>query len=157
MVAVESWNPERAAAAIATHRDSEGAALPMLHALQEAFGYVPEEAVPMVAQALNLSRAEVHGIVTFYHDFRHAPAGRHVLKLCRAEACQSLGGDELAAHAKARLKLGWGETTANGALTLEPVFCLGLCACGPSALLDGKVIGRLDKQRLDAIIDAAQR
>jgi formate dehydrogenase subunit gamma len=157
MLTAEGWNPERAAAVIAAHRGTDGAALPMLHAIQAEFGYVPEEAVPMVAQALNLSRAEVHGIVTFYHDFRHAPAGRHVLKLCRAEACQSLGGDALAAHAKARLKLGWGETTPNGALTLEPVFCLGLCACGPSALLDGKVIGRLDKQRLDAIIDAAQR
>jgi formate dehydrogenase subunit gamma len=157
MSTVESWDSGRAATIIAAHRGADGAALPVLHALQEAFGYVSEDAVRMVAEALNLSRAEVHGIVTFYHDFRHAPSGRHVLKLCRAEACQSVGGDALAAHAQARLQLGWGETTANGAVTLEPIFCLGLCACGPSALLDGKVVGRLDKARLDAIIDGVLR
>jgi len=157
MSTVETWDAARAAAIIAAHREAEGAALPMLHALQEAFGHVPEAAVPLIAEALNLSRAEIHGIVTFYHDFRHAPAGRHVLKLCRAEACQSVGGEALAAHAQARLRLGWGETTASGALTLEPIFCLGLCACGPAALLDGKVIGRLDEKRLDAIIDGALR
>jgi len=114
---------------------------------------VPEQAVPLIAHALNLSRAEVHGIVTFYHDFRDKPAGRHVLRLCRAEACQSRGADDLAAHAKARLHLDWGDTAANGSVTLEPVFCLGLCATAPAAMLDGRLAGRLDRDRLDALID----
>jgi formate dehydrogenase subunit gamma len=111
----------------------------------------------MIAAALNLSRAEVHGIVTFYHDFRHAPAGRHVLKLCRAEACQSMGADALASHAQARLHMGWGETASDGSLTLEPIFCLGLCACAPTAMLDGRVVGRLDRERLDALLDGVRR
>jgi formate dehydrogenase subunit gamma len=131
----------------------EGATLPILHALQEEFGHVPDDAVPMVAAALNLSRAEVHGVVTFYHEFRRAPAGRHVLRLCRAEACQSLGSDAVADHVKARLKTDWHGTTADGAVTLEPVFCLGLCAVGPAALLDGEPVGRLDKTRADALLE----
>jgi formate dehydrogenase subunit gamma len=152
-----SWSKERAEAVIAAHKAMEGAALPILHALQEAFGYVPEEAVPLVADALNLTRAEMHGIVTFYHDFRHAPPGRHVLKLCRAEACQSMGGEALAEAAQARLQVGWRDTTADGALTLEPVYCLGLCACAPAAMLDGKPVGRLDANRLSALLDGARR
>ena len=152
-----SWSKERAEAIIEAHRRREGAALPILHALQEAFGYVPEDTVPLIAEALNLTRAEVHGIVTFYHDFRHAPPGRHVLKLCRAEACQSMGGDALAEAAQARLQAGWGETTGGGSLTLEPVYCLGLCACAPAAMLDGKPVGRLDAKRLAALVDGARR
>jgi formate dehydrogenase subunit gamma len=148
-----AWDRQRAAEIIGAERAAEGAALPILHRLQEEFGHVPEEAVPLVAEALNLSRAEVHGIVTFYHDFRREPAGRHVLKLCRAEACQSMGGDDLAAHAQRRLGAAWGETSADGAVTLEPIFCLGLCACAPAAMLDGKVVGRLDRGRLDGMID----
>jgi formate dehydrogenase subunit gamma len=151
------WNKERAAEIIEAHRTQDGPALPILHALQHEFGFVAEEAIPMVADALNLSRAEVHGIVTFYHDFRREPAGRHILKLCRAEACQSRGGDELAAHAKARLRLGWGDTAANGSVTLEPVFCLGLCACAPAAMLDGQVVARLDRARLDKLLDEVRR
>jgi formate dehydrogenase subunit gamma len=152
-----SWSKEQASEIIEAHRTVEGAALPLLHTLQAAFGFIPEDVVPMIAQALNLSRAEVHGIVTFYHDFRHHPPGRHVLKLCRAEACQSMGGDALAAHAQARLRAGWGESTSDGALTIEPVYCLGLCACAPSAMLDGKVVGRLDRARLDALLDGVRR
>jgi formate dehydrogenase subunit gamma len=152
-----SWNKERAEAIIEAHRAMEGAALPILHALQEAFGYVPEDTVPLVAEALNLTRAEMHGIVSFYHDFRHAPPGRHVLKLCRAEACQSMGGDALAEAAQARLQTGWGDTTADGALTIEPVYCLGLCACAPAGMLDGKPVGRLDAKRLAALLDGARR
>jgi formate dehydrogenase subunit gamma len=152
-----SWSKERAEEIIEAHRAVEGATLPMLHALQEEFGFVPGEVVPMIAAALNLSRAEVHGIVTFYHDFRHAPAGRHVLKLCRAEACQSMGADALASHAQARLHMGWGETASDGSLTLEPIFCLGLCACAPTAMLDGRVVGRLDRERLDALLDGVRR
>ena len=153
----EPWNETRGAEIIAEHARQEGATLVILHALQEAFGYVPEAAIPMVAQALNLSRAEVHGVFTFYHDFRHKPAGRHVLKLCRAEACQAAGGDALAARAEAKLGISIGNTTADERVTLEPIYCLGLCATAPSAMLDGRLIGRLDQKRLDALVAEAQR
>lgn len=152
MNSTTAWSEARAQEIIGAHLKIEGPALPILHALQAEFGYVPEEAVPLVAEALNLSRAEVHGIVTFYHDFKHAPQGRHVVKLCRAEACQSAGGDALAAHARARLGAGWGDTLADGSVTLEPVFCLGLCACAPAGMIDGKPVGRLDAARLDTLL-----
>lgn len=157
MSAYEPWNEIRAAEIIAEHGKLEGATLVILHAVQEVFGYVPEPAIPMIASALNLSRAEVHGVFTFYHDFRHEPAGRHVLKLCRAEACQAAGGDALAARAEARLGISIGTTTADERVTLEPIYCLGLCATAPSAMLDGRVVGRLDEQRLDALVAEAQR
>jgi len=147
-----AWDQTRAAEIIATYKSSPGATLPILHALQSAFGYVPEAAIPMVAEALNLSRAEVHGVVTFYHDFRDAPAGQHVLKLCRAEACQSMGADALADGLRQRLKIDWGQTTADGKLTVEPVFCLGLCACAPAAMIDGTVVGRLTPKSLDTLV-----
>lgn len=131
----------------------EGPLLPMLHAVQEAFGYVPAEAVPVIADTLNLSRAEVHGVVSFYHDFRKQPGGRHVLKLCRAEACQSVGSEAVAERLSALLGARPGETSADGAITVEPVYCLGLCSCAPAALLDGEPIGRLDDDRIVAIIE----
>jgi formate dehydrogenase subunit gamma len=155
--AYEPWDEARGAEIIAEYDEIEGATLVILHALQEAFGYIPEPAIPMVASALNLSRAEVYGVFTFYHDFRKHPAGRHVLKLCRAEACQAAGGDALAARAEAKLGVALGETTADDRVTLEPIYCLGLCATAPSAMLDGRVIGRLDQTRLDALIVEAQR
>ena len=129
----------------------EGPLLPILHGIQEEFGHVPGESLPVIADALNLSNAEVHGVVTFYHDFRNHPAGRHVLKLCRAEACQSMGGDAIAAKLQQLLGIGFHETTKDGSVTLEPVYCLGLCACAPSAMLDGEVIGRLDAEKVEAI------
>jgi formate dehydrogenase subunit gamma len=153
----ESWSSERAAEIIGQHADRPGATLPVLHALQEIFGHVPEEAVPLVAQALNLSRAEVHGVVTFYHDFRRTPPGRHVLKLCRAEACQAMGSDDLTTQAERALGVKLGATTPDGRVTVEAIFCLGLCACAPSAMLDGEVIGRLDATRLDALLTEVQR
>jgi formate dehydrogenase subunit gamma len=153
----EPWSAERAAQIIAERKEIEGATLVILHVLQEAFGHVPEPAIPMVAEALSLSRAEVHGVFTFYHDFRKEPAGRHVLKLCRAEACQAAGGDALAAHAEAKLGIALGYTTADARVTLEPIYCLGLCATAPSAMLDGRVVGRLDEKRLDALLAEAQR
>ena len=125
-------------------RSMEGPMLPILHKVQEEFGFIPEATKQIIANALNLSRAEVHGVVSFYHDFRARPAGRHVLKLCRAEACQSMGGEPLADRIKAKLGIDWHETTPDGAVTLEPVYCLGLCACAPAAMLDGAVIGRLN-------------
>jgi formate dehydrogenase subunit gamma len=153
----EPWDETRGAEIIAEHSRQEGATLVILHALQDAFGYVPTAAIPMVAHALNLSRAEVHGVFTFYHDFRHKPAGRHVLKLCRAEACQAAGGDALAARAEATLGVSLGSTTADDRVTLEPIYCLGLCATAPSAMLDGRLIGRLDEKRIDALLAEAQR
>ena len=137
---------------LTAHEGMEGPLLPILHAVQAEFGHVPQDALPVIAKALNLSRAEVHGVMSFYHDFREEPAGAHVVKLCRAEACQSMGADRVAAHAKAVLGVDWHGTTADGAVTLEPIFCLGLCACAPAAMLDGKLVGRVDEARLDALI-----
>jgi formate dehydrogenase subunit gamma len=153
----EAWNEARAAAIIAAYRVGEGPALPMLHALHAAFGYIPEEAVRMAADALNITRAEMHGVVTFYHDFRRAPAGAHVLKLCQAEACQATGARELAKRASAQLGIAMGETTLDKRVTLEPVYCLGLCATAPSAMLDGRVVGRLDEAKLDMLLSEAQK
>jgi len=131
--------------------------LPILHALQEEFGYIDEAAEPVIAEELNITRAEVHGVISFYHDFRRAPAGRHVLKLCRAEACQAAGGDALAAHAEARLGVALGNTTADGRITVEPVYCLGLCSVSPSAMIDGRIVARLDTKKLDALLAEADR
>jgi formate dehydrogenase subunit gamma len=130
----------------------EGPLLPILHGIQEEFGHVPQEALPVIAEALNISRAEVYGVVSFYHDYRSHPAGRHVLKLCRAESCQSMGSDAIATRLKQLLGIGFHETTKDGSVTLEPVYCLGLCACSPAAMLDGNVIGRLDAAKLDEIV-----
>jgi formate dehydrogenase subunit gamma len=151
------WNEARAQEIIDAHLGLEGPALPILHALQHEFGYVPEAAVPQLAKALNVSRAEMHGVVTFYHDFRREPAGRHVLKLCRAEACQSLGSEKIAREFLERLKLEWGQTTNDGSLTVEAVYCLGLCAHSPSALYDGEPIGWVDAEKLDEIAAEAQK
>ncbi|HEY2757662.1 MAG TPA: formate dehydrogenase subunit gamma [Pseudolabrys sp.] len=156
MSAYEAWSTEHASTLIAAHVGREGPLLPILHELQETFGYIPDAAVPLIAQALNLSRAEVHGVVTFYHDFREAPAGRHVLKLCQAEACQSCGSDALAAHAERQLGVKLGETTGDGRVTVEPVYCLGLCATAPSAMLNGRLVGRLNERRLDALLSETQ-
>ena len=135
----------------------EGPLLPILHEIQAEFGYVPQESLPVIARELNLSRAEVHGVVTFYHDFRDHPAGRHVLKLCRAEACQSMGGDAIAERIKSLLGIDFHQTTLDGAVTLEPVYCLGLCSCAPSAMLDGDVFGRLDAATATELVEEARR
>lgn len=134
----------------------EGPLLPMLHAIQAEWGHVPQAAVPVLADVLNLGRAEVHGVVSFYHDFRDHPAGRHILKICRAEACQSMGGAAMAAGVLDRLGVDWHGTTADGAVTVEPVYCLGLCACGPTAMLDGQLMGRVDGDRLVTALEAAR-
>jgi len=152
-----AWNQKRTEEIIEEHRSLEGAALHILHALQAEFGYIDRAAVQLVADALNLSRAEVHGVVSFYHDFRETPPGGHVLKLCRAEACQSMGAETIADAARERLQIDWNETTRDGRVTLEPVFCLGLCACAPAAMLDGRVFGRVDRERLASLINEARR
>lgn len=149
------WDAELASAIIAEHRDVEGAALPILHALQEEFGYVPKQSDAMVASALNISRAELHGIISFYHDFRRSLPGRHVLKLCRSEACQAVGGVAIAERLLARLDVGWGGTTADGSLSVDATFCLGLCACGPAALLDGEPMALIDDAALRQVAEEA--
>ena len=146
------WNPEQALSIIAGLSSLPGALLPILHALQDEFGYVDSAAVPLIAKALNLSKAEVHGVISFYHDFRTSPPGEHVLRICRAEACQAMGCDALIHHVESRLGAKLGETTADGAFTLEPVYCLGNCALSPSVMLDGKLHGRVSAKKADALI-----
>lgn len=140
---------------ILSHLDLEGPLLPILHALQDAFGHIPEAARHLICNALNISRAELHGVISFYHDFRENPAGRHVLKICRAEACQSVGGKALAEDVLSRLGLDWHGTTANGAVTVDPVYCLGLCACAPAVMVDDSVVGRVDRAKIDALLAGA--
>ena len=149
-----SVDEQRIAAIVERHRHREGPLIEVLHEVQEHYGCIPNGAVAVIARTLNLSRAEVHGVVTFYHHFRTRAPGRHVLQVCRAESCQAAGGRALEKHAVARLGVGFGGTTPDGRMTLEAVYCLGLCACSPAAMLDGEVHGRLTKERLDALLDA---
>lgn len=153
----KEWNADRALEIIEEIKVLEGPLLPILHELQEEFGYVPEQALPMIAHALNLSRAEVYGVATFYHDFRREPAGKHVLKLCGAEACQSMGGDHIAACAEKSLGMKIGSTSSDGQVTLEHVYCLGLCAVAPAAMIDGRIVGRLDEARLQGLLAEARK
>jgi formate dehydrogenase subunit gamma len=138
-------------------KDKAGALLPVLHAIQDALGYVPSGAVPAIASGLNLSRAEVHGVISFYHHFRTRPAGRHVVQVCRAESCRSMGAVALEEHAKASLGVDFHETTGDGAVTLEPVYCLGNCACSPAIRIDDEIVGRVDAARFDAEIAALRQ
>ena len=133
-------------------KSMKGPLLPILHRVQEELGHVPQEVLPVIASGLNLSRAEVYGVVSFYHDYRSEHAGRHVLKLCQAESCQAMGSDDVAARLKQALGIDFHQTTPDGRVTLEPVYCLGLCACSPAALLDGEAIGRIDAARVDEIV-----
>ena len=133
----------------------EGPLLPILHAIQDTYGHVPEAALPLIAETLNLTQAEVHGVMSFYHDFRKVPAGRHVVKICRAEACQSMGANALSEAVLDKLGIGWGGTTADGRVTVEAVYCLGLCACAPAAMIGDRLIGRADAARIDAELEGA--
>jgi formate dehydrogenase subunit gamma len=138
--------------ACARLKELPGALLPILHAVQESVSYVPKDSIPLIAHELNLSVAEVHGVVSFYHYFRQTRPGRHVVHLCRAEACQAVGAQALEAHAKATLKIDFHGTTADGAISLEPVYCLGNCALGPSVMVDEQLQGRVTAQRFDALV-----
>jgi formate dehydrogenase subunit gamma len=138
-------------------QDRAGALLPVLHAIQDALGYVPAEAVPLVAEELNLSRAEVHGVISFYHYFRDTPPGRHTIHLCRAESCQAMRSKELEAHAKTRLGVGFHQTTPDGAFSFEPVYCLGNCALSPAVMVDGQLYGRVTPERFSAIVAEWER
>ena len=157
MARPRTWNAEEAREIIDRHRDLPGAMLPVLHALQDAFGYLDGAAIPLVADALNVSRAEVHGVISFYHDYRTEPAGRLVLKVCRAEACQSMGCNALVEHLEKSLGVALGGTTKDGAVTLEPVYCLGNCALSPALMLDGKLHGRVTPARADRLLAEARR
>jgi formate dehydrogenase subunit gamma len=137
---------------IRQYSNMAGGLLPLLHAIQNRLGFIPSDSVPTIAKALRLSRAEVHGVISFYHDFRSEAAGRHVLQICRAEACQAMGSRELEAHARASLGVDFGGTTDDGAITLEPVYCLGNCACSPSVRLDDDIYARVDAARLDELL-----
>jgi formate dehydrogenase subunit gamma len=156
MAEYEPWSEERGRAIITAEADRPGALLPILHAVQDTFGCIPDAAIIAAADILNLTRAEVYGVVSFYHDFKRTPQGRHVLKLCRAEACQSMGTRALADHVRERLGIDFGETTPDGRVTLEEVYCLGLCACAPSGMFDGELHGRLDAAAVDALVGEAQ-
>ena len=151
--ALDASAKSRVEAVIASFEPNQASLLPILHAIQDALGFVPPASVPLIAEALNLSRAEVHGVISFYHHFRSVAPGRHVLKLCRAEACQAMGARAIEVHVRARLGIGFNETSIDGAMTLEPVYCLGNCACAPSAMLDEQVHGRLSIERIDRLID----
>jgi formate dehydrogenase subunit gamma len=143
---------EQIEAALAAHRGRPGPLLQVLHTVQDSLGYIPPAAVPLIAEVLNLSRAEVHGVVTFYHHFRHAPAGRHIIQLCQAEACRSVHCEKLTEYAQRKLGVALHETTADGRYTLEPVYCLGNCACGPAAMIDDELLSRVTPESFDALI-----
>lgn len=136
---------------VARHGASRDRLLPLLHAVQGEAGHIDDALVPVIARALNLSRADVHGVVTFYHDFRRTPPGRHIIRLCRAESCQARGGAAIEQAATRQLGVAMGETRADGQVSLEPVYCLGLCAIGPNALVDGRPVARIDAAMLDRI------
>ena len=138
------------------HAGTDGALLPVLHAIQAAEGHVPASAVPRIADRLNLSRAEVHGVISYYHHFRDEPAGKVVVQICRAEACQAVGGEAFAAEAVKALGCDFHQTTNDGSVTLEPVYCLGQCACGPSVMINEDVHARMDVERLKRLVDRAR-
>lgn len=155
-MALSTQQATKIAAHIEQHKNRPGALLPLLHAIQDDVGYVPEEAYLPISKALALSVAEVHGVVTFYHHFRRHPAGKHVLQVCRAESCQAMGSEKLEAHIKATLGIDYHQTTKDGAITLEPVYCLGNCACSPAVMLDDEVYGRMDAEKVAALIKEAR-
>ncbi|RFC63800.1 formate dehydrogenase subunit gamma [Fulvimarina endophytica] len=150
------FDEEDALVIIGEHKHLEGPLLPILHAFNHRYGYITDAAVRVVAHELNLSRAEVYGVVSFYHDFKREPHGRHVLKVCRAEACQAAGGDAVAASIERALGISFGETSPDGAVTLEAVYCLGLCATAPSAMLDDRIVGRLNEARVEKLTAEAR-
>ena len=153
----KDWDADLALARIQELERLPGALLPIFHALQEEFGYVDKAAIPLIASALNISHAEVHGVLTFYHDFRREPSGRHHLKICRAESCQAMGCESMIRHVEDRLGVKLGGTTEDRSLTVEPVYCLGNCALSPAVMLDGKLYGRVSSDVADFLIDGARR
>ena len=152
LIEVRVTKPDVASVIASRYDNKPDALLEILHDLQHEVGHIPEASLPVLAKALNISRAEVHGVVSFYHEFRRKPAGRHVVKMCRAEACQSMKGNELAEAAQKSLKVKFGETTSDGAITLEAVYCLGLCATSPSLLVDERPMGRMTPKKFETLV-----
>jgi len=148
-----AWTPAQIQEVVDTHKSMPGAMLPTLHAIQERFGYVPEAAIPIIAETLRHTRAEVHGIISFYHHFRTQPPGRHVVQVCRAEACQAVGSRQLEAHVKTALGVDYHQTSLDREFTLEPVYCLGNCACGPSVRVNDEVHGRMTAAKFDRLVE----
>ncbi|WP_444678702.1 formate dehydrogenase subunit gamma [Halomonas sp. E19] len=151
-----SWTPQQIQDEIDALKHKPGALLPILHAVQDRCGYVPREAVPLIAESLQLTRAEVHGVISFYHHFRTTPPGRHVVQICRAEACQARGSRALEKYARDTLGIDYHQTTADREITLEPVYCLGNCACGPAVRVGNRVLGRVTPERFDTLVDELQ-
>lgn len=152
----QQWDRDTVRNVIASLKDKPGALLPILHGIQDTLGYVPPDSIPLIAEALNLSRAEVHGVIGFYHYFRTAPPGQHTLYVCRAESCQAMGSEALETYAKKHLGIDYHETTRDQAFSLEPVYCLGNCACSPAIMVDKEVYGRVTPERFDEIMDIMQ-
>lgn len=152
LIDVRAAKPDVASVIASRYDNKPDALLEILHDLQHEVGHIPETSLPVLAKALNISRAEVHGVVSFYHEFRRKPAGRHIVKMCRAEACQSMKGNELAEAAQKTLKVKFGETTSDGAITLEAVYCLGLCATSPSLLVDERPMGRMTPKKFETLV-----
>lgn len=149
---VRDWDPQETERIAASLKDEPGALMLILHRVLDTFGCVPGEAVPIIASVLNLTRADVHGVVTFYHDFRGNPPGRNVIRVCRAESCQAMGGGVLADHIRGRIGADFGATSAAGDFTLEPVYCFGNCACSPAIMINGELHGRMNPQRFDRLM-----
>jgi formate dehydrogenase subunit gamma len=155
-----TWDKATVESIARSLKNQPGALMPILRRIQDELGWVPRESVPLIANILNLSRAEVHGVASFYHDFRHEPPGKNIIKVCRAESCQAMGAVALAEHIKSRLKCDFGQTSADGAFTLEAVYCLGNCACSPAVVIDGELMGRVTHKRFDeamARLDRSRR
>jgi formate dehydrogenase subunit gamma len=151
-MSINGWDKSTIAAIAQELKDRPGALLLILRRIQDELGWIPQQSVPLIADVLNLSRAEVHGVVTFYHDFRHDPPGRHVIRVCRAESCQAMGAVALARHIKDRLGIDFGQTTADGRITLDAVYCLGNCACSPAITVDDEIHGRVSAAGVDGLI-----
>jgi formate dehydrogenase subunit gamma len=151
------WDRAAVVAIVNALKNQPGALMPILRRIQDDLGWVPPESIPLIAGELNLSRAEVHGVVSFYHDFHHAPPGRNVIRLCRAESCQAMGAVALADHVRKRLCVEFGGTSDDGAVTLEAVYCLGNCACSPAAVINGELLGRVTPVRFDDAISRLVR
>lgn len=153
MSGFSEWTPQQIQDEIDALKHKPGALLPILHAIQDRFGYIPSEAVAIIAESLQQTRAEVHGVISFYHHFRTTPPGSQTLQICRAEACQSMGARALEAHAKDKLGIDFHQTSADREITLEPVYCLGNCACAPSVRIGDRIHGRVTPEKFDKLVD----
>lgn len=153
MTTAQEQSLQQVAEVITSLQDKPGALLPILHGIQDQLGYIPTDAVPMIAEALNQSRAEIHGVISFYHQFRTTPPGKHTVEICRAEACQAMGSRQLEAHAKEALGVDYHQTTSDRSISLETVYCLGNCACAPSVRVNDDIVGRVDADKFDKLVE----